>query len=148
MSALIDLPQHLPASIDSDQSQRLFHGRGHAFAGLSHVTVDWLAPVVMITLFAPESPTDIELLSEQLRARVPGCASVQLQHRYLKEGPVDVIWGQKITELIVHENGLKFHLNLGRSRNHGLFLDMKEGRGWVRQNSQRRRIPMGWPSRS
>ena len=32
------------------ECQRLFHGRGHAYANLAHVNVDWLAPVVLITL--------------------------------------------------------------------------------------------------
>ena len=31
--------------------QRLFHGRGHAYKNLSHVNVDWLSPVILITLY-------------------------------------------------------------------------------------------------
>ena len=36
---------------DFTESQRLFHGRGHAYPNLSHVNVDWLEPVILITLY-------------------------------------------------------------------------------------------------
>ena len=36
---------------DYQESQRLFHGRGHAYPELEHVNVDWFEPVILITLY-------------------------------------------------------------------------------------------------
>ncbi len=140
MSALAQLFKHLPESIDDTHAQRLFHGRGHAYEGLNHVTVDWLPPVALITLFAPEEQADLESLAQVLMTKLPACRSVQLQHRYEKSGPVDVILGREISELEITEGHLKYHIRLGQARNTGLFLDMRTGRDWVRQHSQDKRV--------
>jgi len=117
------------------QAQRLFHGRGHAYEGLHHVTIDWLPPVILITLFAPESTESIEKLVTKLIVLFPSCKSIQLQHRYQQQGPIDIIYGEEIKRLEVQENKLIFQMELGKSRNTGLFLDMKNGREWVQKNS-------------
>ena len=122
------------------QAQRLFHGRGHVYNGLNHVTIDWLPPVILITLFAPEPIGDVEKLAKLLRALLPNCKSVQLQHRYQLQGVIDVIWGEDIKRLIIQENNLKFQVQLGQSRNTGLFLDMKNGRNWVQKHSKGKRV--------
>jgi len=132
---------HAPGQHDDlTQAQRLFHGRGHAYPGLHHVTVDWLPPVILITLFSPEEPAHIEALSANLLSHFPQCQSVQLQHRYVLNGPIDLLWGEPIHELVVEENGLKFHIHLGKARNTGLFLDMRNGRDWVRWHSRHKKV--------
>ena len=141
MSALDQLIQHIQSPISKPQeAQRLFHGRGHAFDGLHHVTVDWLPPLVLITLFAPESSQGIEKLADQLLHFLPECNSIQLQHRYKLHGPIEVIRGEALEQLNVEENGLKYQLQLGKSRNIGLFLDMSNGREWVQRHSQGKRV--------
>ncbi len=126
------------------QTQRLFHGRGHAYKGLNHITIDWLPPVILITLFAPEPREDIEMLANALLEKLPSCKSVQLQHRYLSPGPVEIIHGkdclQDYQQLEIIEGNLKYHLSLGKVRNTGLFLDMRNGRQWVQDNSKDKRI--------
>lgn len=125
---------------NTEQAQRIFHGRGHAYKGLNHVTIDWLPPVVLITLFAPEDAPSIEQLADQLLQEIPNCKSIQLQHRYELRGPIDVIRGETINDLIIKENNLKYQLQLGKSRNTGLFLDMSNGRKWVQEHSKNKRI--------
>jgi len=125
---------------DCHQAQRLFHGRGHAYEGLEHVTVDWLPPVALITLHESESLSEVETLANLLLDLSPVCTSVQLQHRHLQSGPIDVIKGDSVTRFPVLEGDLKYHLSLGRARNTGLFLDMKLGRRWVQSNSQNLRV--------
>ncbi len=122
------------------QAQRLFHGRGHTYDNLHHVTIDWLPPVILITLFAPEEQNDIEQLAVALMQKIPACESVQLQHRYHLKGPIETIRGKLIENLIIQENNLKFQVQLGKSRNTGLFLDMKNGREWVTKHSQGKRV--------
>ena len=130
----------LPTAENSNQAQRLFHGRGHAYQGLSHVTIDWLPPVLLITLFAPEPSENIECLADYLMTALPDCKSIQPQHRYEFFGPIDVVRGQTIEQLKTLENNLQFYIRLGKNRNTGLFLDMKKGREWVQEHSQGKRV--------
>lgn len=122
------------------QAQRLFHGRGHAYTGLHHVTIDWLPPVILITLFSPEPAHLVEELANKLQKLLPNCKSIQLQHRYQQLGAIDVIYGKNITHLTIQESNLSFQVQLGISRNTGLFLDIKNGREWVKHNSKNKRI--------
>lgn len=143
MHTLTDLPDLLSLESVTENPNslcRLFHGRGHAWPGLAHVTVDWLPPVAWITLFKPETVESLEPLADHLHATLPGCTSVQVQHRYERHGPVDVLRGEPITDLVCEELGLKYQLRLGKNRNTGLFLDMATGRRWVRENSQGKRV--------
>lgn len=121
-------------------AQRLFHGRGHAYPGLQHLTVDWFPPVALITLFASEDEDEIMPLAHYLFENLPGCKSVQLQHRYLSAGPIDVLLGDEIRALSVSENGLQYRISLGKARNLGLFLDMRNGREWVKQHAKGQRV--------
>lgn len=143
MSALSHLSKylHLPSTPeDLLQAQRLFHGRGRAYPGLNHVTVDWLPPVALITLFASEQREDVERVADELLALIPHCKSVQLQLRYQLAGLVDVIRGEVIDQLVIQEQDLKFHLRLGHAKNTGLFLDMKNVRQWVQAHSKDQRV--------
>ncbi len=143
VSGLTDIPKYLKTAItekDLLQAQRVFHGRGHVYEGLNHVTIDWLPPVLLITLFAPEPNSEIEALADKLLLLFPRCKSVQLQHRYELSGPIDVIKGDMIQHLVITESNLQFNISLGQARNTGLFLDMKNGRDWVQSQSKNKRV--------
>jgi 23S rRNA (cytosine1962-C5)-methyltransferase len=122
------------------QAQRLFHGRGHTYKYLSHITVDWLPPVIWITLFAPVISSDIDRLGSKLLEKIPECKSIQIQHRYQKNWPVEVTYGDTINGLEITEGKLKYKLQLGSGRNIGLFLDMRNGREWVKLNSRDKHV--------
>ncbi len=131
---------NLPQNQQLLQAQRLFHGRGHAYPNLHHLTIDWLPPVILITLYEAEDTTDIKDLANELQQLLPECQSIQLQHRYKQLGPIDIISGKKIHQLTINEEGLNYQIQLGKSRNTGLFLDIKNGRRWVRDHSQDKRV--------
>jgi 23S rRNA (cytosine1962-C5)-methyltransferase len=122
------------------QAQRLFHGRGHAYKNLEHITIDWLPPVILITLFSTEPTKELHALTDWLLSVLPSCTSIQVQHRYELSGRIDIIRGDAIQSLTVQENDLKFTLCLGKNRNTGLFLDMKNGRQWVQKHSSDKRV--------
>jgi len=127
-------------STDFTDAQRLFHGRGHAYANLSHVNVDWLSPVILITLY---QAVDSEWLIEQatqLKALIKTCRSVQVQHRYEKFSPTQVLLGEAISHTIVSEQGLNYHIEFGKAQNSGLFLDMSNGRKWLREKAQDKNV--------
>jgi len=122
------------------ECQRLFHGRGHAYPELAHVNVDWLSPVVLITLYKAVEPQWLVEQVEALRQLVPECLSVQVQHRYQKFAPTEVIWGEHIEQTVVVESGLKYNIEFGKSQNTGLFLDMKNGRDWVKAYCKKKNV--------
>lgn len=122
------------------QSQRLFHGRGHAYEGLSHVNVDWFSPVIFITLYQAVSPQWLTCQVEGLKEKVSGCQSIQVQHRYIKFAPIEVLWGENIEKAVAVEQELNYHLTLGKSQNLGLFFDMANGREWVKAHASDKNI--------
>ncbi|KGJ91154.1 class I SAM-dependent methyltransferase [Colwellia psychrerythraea] len=122
-------------STDFTDAQRLFHGRGHVYPNLSHVNVDWLSPVILITLY---QAVDSKWLAEQasaLKALIQNCRSVQVQHRYEKFSPTELLLGEPISNTIVSEQGLNYHIEFGKAQNSGLFLDMSNGRAWLKERS-------------
>ena len=128
-----------------DDCQRLFHGRGHCFAGLEHICIDWLKPVVYVTAYKPVEPDLKEVIQTWVKTNVPECQSLILQHRYAISGSYDqgqceVLFGDMVNQLVVTELGLQYQLTLGKKQNHGLFLDMKNGRDWVKQRANGKRV--------
>lgn len=123
-----------------EQCQRLFHGRGHAYPELSHVNVDWLPPVVLITLYQEVEQNWLQQKAQRLQEIIPECLSVQVQYRSRPMAPTEVLLGDNIKQTIVQEFGLKYYIELGKAQNTGLFLDMKNGRDWVKQNSEGKKV--------
>ena len=125
---------------DFTESQRLFHGRGHAYPNLSHVNVDWLEPVILITLYQEVEPQWLAEQVEALRKLSDKCQSIQVQYRCRKFAPCELLWGEEVTHFHAFEHGLKYHISLGKAQNSGLFLDMRNGRDWVKQRSENKRV--------
>jgi 23S rRNA (cytosine1962-C5)-methyltransferase len=122
MQAVIDAISSFDFDPVSTEAGRLFHGRGQCYPGLAHINVD----------------PQLQLLVEAARAK--GFERLALQHRYQPGGPVEWLLGEPLTELAVTEAGLKFGLQLGQNQNHGLFLDMANGRRWVREHARERKV--------
>lgn len=135
---LIGLELNRPNGVE--QCRRLLHGRGHAYEGLEHISIDWLSPVVLITLYKEEDEKNLKLMAELLRAKLPECRSVLVQYRCRHMSPTEILWGEEIIELVVEESGLKYQLRLGATQNTGFFLDMVNGHEWVRQHAQDKRV--------
>jgi 23S rRNA (cytosine1962-C5)-methyltransferase len=125
---------------DFSDSQRLFHGRGHAYHGLAHVNVDWLAPVILITLYQEVEESWLDEQVTALRALTDKCESIQVQYRCRKFAPCELRWGEQVDHLHAQESGLKYHISLGKAQNSGLFLDMRNGRDWVKEHADGKRV--------
>ena len=121
--------------IDFTDCQRIFHGRGHAYENLSHVNVDWFSPVILITLYEAVEESWLLTQAKALQQLTNECRSVQVQRRYEKFAPTQVLLGDNIESTIVTENGLSYHIEFGKAQNSGLFLDMVNGRSWVSQQA-------------
>ena len=90
--------------------QRLFHGRGHAYEGLSHINVDWLSPVILITLYQVVDEDWLLTQAKALQMLISDCRSVQVQRRYEKFSPTQVLLGEVIDNTVVTENDLSYHI--------------------------------------
>ncbi|WP_415845411.1 class I SAM-dependent methyltransferase [Stutzerimonas zhaodongensis] len=147
--ALATLHSHLNQALKDvpDETRRLFHGRGRCWAGLEHVTVDWLQGIVLVSLFREPAADDLDGLTRMLSSltseqawTASGAHSLLLQHRYLPDSRMQQLLGEPIEEWVISENGLRFKLDLGIKQNNGLFLDMRYGRQWVQQNARGKRV--------
>ena len=125
---------------DFTDCQRLFHGRGHAYENLSYVNVDWLSPVILITLYQAVDEAWLLAQAQALHALTPLCKSVQVQRRYEKFAPTEALLGEATDRTVVTEHGLSYHIELGKAQNSGLFLDMANGRHWVYEQATNKNV--------
>lgn len=147
--ALATLHHHLLQALAQPptETRRLFHGRGRRWPGLEQLTVDWLQGIVLASLFKeplPEQLADLQRLLRELE-HLPvwassGAHGLALQHRYLPGSDVQWLIGEAHEQATLIESGLQYRIDLGRKQNNGLFLDMRHGRDWVRENAQGRRV--------
>ncbi|WP_417663153.1 class I SAM-dependent methyltransferase [Pseudomonas sp.] len=148
-AALTTLNNHLTEALNivPAETRRLFHGRGRLWAGLEHVTVDWLQGVLLVSLFREPQAAELEALKQMLVTLTRSTSwqasqahSLLLQHRYLPDSTMEVLHGEMVDECVIKEDGLNYLLDLGKKQNNGLFLDMRFGRQWVREHAQGKRV--------
>ena len=138
-TSITSLVEHIQLT-DEASTQRLFHGRGHAYSGLEHICVDWFAPVVLITLYREVDAQSLDELAKGLKQAIEASQSVLVQHRWQPMAPIECLLGENLRQLQALESGLKYHIEFGRAQNHGLFLDMKNGRDWVQANAKNKNV--------
>lgn len=128
-----------------DDAVRLFHGRGGHYAGCEHLCLDWFAPVLLLTSFTPLADDDLatcqQAIAERWQAIRPD-SQLNLVYQYRSAGETftQVLQGEVPEPHIVSENGARFQVHLMRGQNHGLFLDMANGREWVRANARYKKV--------
>ncbi|MDR6581523.1 class I SAM-dependent methyltransferase [Pseudomonas fluorescens] len=143
--ALATLHAHLLTALADapTETRRLFHGRGRCWPGLEQLTVDWLQGVVLVALFKEPEPAQLDAFKLWLStfewARY-GVRSVALQHRYLPQSTTEWLFGEAVDALTITEGGLRYLIDLGKKQNSGLFLDMRYGRNWVREQAKGQRV--------
>ncbi|QZO14328.1 class I SAM-dependent methyltransferase [Pseudoalteromonas piscicida] len=140
------LLNHLQTQAVPNELRRLFHGRGRCYEGLEQITVDWLQGQLLVSLFKEHDVDLVASLKQALLSLVETEAfngklsAILLQHRYLPDSDLEVLYGELTAMPIVEENGLKYGLKLGVKQNMGLFLDMRLGREFVKAQSAGARV--------
>ncbi|HEV6964349.1 class I SAM-dependent methyltransferase [Roseateles sp.] len=110
-------------------AQRLFHGRGGRFPGCEHLALDAFPPVLLLTSFRPLGEADLAAVAAAIGGRWPWvyqCRGEGAETRLMS--------GDVPDPHVVTEAGTRYLVHLLRGQNHGLFLDMAEGRRWVREH--------------
>jgi 23S rRNA (cytosine1962-C5)-methyltransferase len=126
MQALLDT---IAATVElPHDAQRLFHGRGGLHPGCEHLALDVYPPVLLLTSFKPLDEAELAAVA----AAIGGRWSWVYQCR--GEGAETRLMAGSVPEPhVVTEAGTRYVVHLLRGQNHGLFLDMAEGRRWVRE---------------
>ncbi|MFK9005717.1 class I SAM-dependent methyltransferase [Pseudomonas pergaminensis] len=139
--ALATLHAHLLNALATPptETRRLFHGRGRCWPGLEQLTVDWLQGVLLVSLFKEPDAAALEALKQLLQTHFGGY-TVALQHRYLLQSTTEWLAGSPVDALTITEGGLRYLIDLGKKQNSGLFLDMRYGRNWVREQAKGLRV--------
>lgn len=140
---------HISAQLEagSDEVKRLFHGRGRLYEGLEQITCDWATGQLLVNLFKPVEEEFLNTLKQGLNDlsktdvwKKSEGRCIQLQHRYSNGAPSELLVGELESRPVVIESGLKYQLDIGRNQNFGLFLDMRNGRDWVRQHAKHKNV--------
>jgi len=118
-------------------AQRVFHGRGGLHPGCEHLALDAFPPVMVLTSFQPVSEDELATVGAALSARWSQIAANQplnWVYQCRAEGHLEtrLMSGTVPDPHVVTENGCCFRVHVLKGQNHGLFLDMAEGRAWVR----------------
>ena len=123
---------------------RVFHGRGGLHPGCEQWTLDFLAPVWVLTSFRPAEDSQLATVHavlaarwEQIAPQQPLTWVYQCRHGSMPNGHTDtrLMAGSVPEPHVVTEAGARYAVHVLRGQNHGLFLDMAEGRQWVRQHA-------------
>lgn len=147
MQALLDAIAAMPLPTDA---VRIFHGRGGRHPGCEQWSLDAYPPVFVLTSFAPVTEPELAAVNEALQVRWAQIAPAgdPLNWVFQHRGEALRVEGRSETRLMagavpdphtVTEAGARYRVQVLRGQNHGLFLDMAEGRRWVREHVAARR---------
>ena len=143
MQALLNAIATMPLPVDTCC---IFHGRGGLYAGCEQWTLDVYPPVFVLTSFATTTDEQLATVGAALQARwqqiAPPDQAQSLNWVFQQRGQAARPQARSDTLLmagsvpdphIVTESPARFLVHMLRGQNHGLFLDMAEGRRWVRE---------------
>lgn len=124
----------------SDDVRRVFHGRGGLYPDCEQWSLDWFAPVWVLTSFKPVNDAELAELQIALEARWQVLAPGEplnwvFQCRAQGEAQTRLMAGSVPEPHVVTEQGARYIVHLMRGQNHGLFLDMAVGREWLKNHA-------------
>jgi 23S rRNA (cytosine1962-C5)-methyltransferase len=142
MQRILDRLQQVLNEHDGCSNRRAFHGRGHSYPGLESLCVDIYPPVVLVTLFADETPEGFEGFLAQVAemAAAHGLSATAVQQRGKKGVTLSMVQGEMPEALYAVEDDLRYQLNIGPNQNIGFFPDIAPARRWLRERSADKKV--------
>jgi 23S rRNA (cytosine1962-C5)-methyltransferase len=114
-------------------SKRIFHGRGHTYAGLEWCTIDAFLPALIITVYSSDYDKLLADFMDWLKLSLPNLISSIAIQRRDKPNAIYEWWFRKsfennesTSEIFARWKGLRFKLNFSQ-QNCGFFLDIEPG---------------------
>jgi 23S rRNA (cytosine1962-C5)-methyltransferase len=137
MQALLDAIARMARPTDA---QRIFHGRGGLHPGCEQWSLDAYPPVFVLTSFQPVDAVALTTVHKALNERWSEIAPGEIlnwvfQTRLGGRTETCLMAGSVAEPHVVTEHGARFLVHVLKGQNHGLFLDMAEGRQWVRERA-------------
>ncbi|MET1116456.1 MAG: class I SAM-dependent methyltransferase [Comamonas sp.] len=119
-------------------ARRIFHGRGGLHPGCEHWVLDAYPPVLLLTSFQPVAEEELATIGAALAARwqeIGGGQALNWVFQCRHAGSETRLMAGSVPDPhVVTENGSHYRVHVLKGQNHGLFLDMAEGRRWVREH--------------
>ena len=138
MQALLDA---IACASPGPDACRIFHGRGGLYPGCEHLSLDWYAPVWVLTSFQPLSEAELQAVHAALAQRPEPLNWVYQCRQSGQAGTETRLMAGSVPEPHgVTEQGARYRVHVLKGQNHGLFLDMACGRQWLREQAPGRRV--------
>lgn len=142
MQALLDAIARIEPSSDA---RRIFHGRGGLYPGCEAWSLDAFPPVFLFTSFQPVADDTLATIHHALTERWAQVAPGEplnwvFQCRHESQPTTRLMAGVVPEPHVVTERGARYLVHLQKGQNHGLFLDMAEGRQWVREHAEGHKV--------
>jgi 23S rRNA (cytosine1962-C5)-methyltransferase len=124
---------------------RLFHGDGEGVPGLAidrygDVLVLHADSAELLQRWLPAIRTDLQDFGSVYAKIHPRRASRLKPEEVSRLAPQEPVWGQPVPEVEVLESGIHYLVRPNAGLSVGLFLDMRELRGWLRTNASGRQV--------
>ncbi len=131
------IKNRLEESIKENEVSRVFHGRGGTIPSYDFINIDLYPPAIFITIFKDVDYSEfVNNLIQEYGEQRP----IIVQERFDKDVK-SISLGTDLPEKhIVTEHGLRYLVNLKQNQNTGFFLDMKDERYNLIQNSKDKSI--------
>ncbi|MEQ5874075.1 class I SAM-dependent methyltransferase [Pseudoalteromonas sp. NFXS39] len=133
------------APLATNELCRVFHGRGHSVAELSHINLDFYPPALFLVSYEEIDEQVLEQLTNTVwqwaQVNAPELVTALVyQQRCGINTRNSLLFGELPQEHLVSENGIKFKVDLLSRQNTGIFPDMRRGREFVQANSKNAKV--------
>ncbi|SMF34730.1 Predicted polyphosphate-or ATP-dependent NAD kinase [Alteromonadaceae bacterium Bs31] len=126
----------------SEDSRRLFHGRGRLWPGLDWCCVDYFLPCLLLTFFKAPPEGFEPILTDGLWKLCRDSEKLQgilIQRRYDTGAPIECVKGQMPENWLAQRGELSFVLS-HKQQNVGYFLDMEPARCWLERKAAGKKV--------
>lgn len=124
----------------ASESRRLFHGRGQCYLGWEWLSVDWFAPVILITSFADIEEDKLLSWFSPIFQNNNNVQAIVWQRRDTQIAKNKTLLGEVPKPLYAQEAGMRYTIDVLSKQNIGFFLDMRHGREWLAQHCKGKRV--------
>lgn len=144
MTALIDeIRSNLTRLPES--ACRVLHGRGKAFPGHESLNIEWYPPYLFVQNFGGHLSEATEQSLKQIFEEFTQIQAVLVQARERPDFVTRILISRSefelpITQWTSLDDGITCETTLGKNRNTGVFLDMRAGWHWIKDNAQDKRV--------